>query len=313
MNINNLVWVEKYRPTEIDDLILPNRIKSNLLSIINSGSMPNLLLSGQQPGIGKTTSALILAKKLGYEYIMVNASKDGNIDTLRTRIQNFASTVSINKKRKMVLLDEADGLTATTQEALRNFMEAYSKNCVFVLTCNNENHIIEPLKSRGSVINYHFSDKEKNELMRPFLGRVKHILKEEGIKCDDKICAAIILRFFPDMRRILNELQRHASSGSIDVGVLAEIDLSVYDDLFSAMKDKKWEDVKKWVFEHTEIPFELFVKDFFVLAKKHCSEETMPALVLLLNDYSYKHSFVANKSINLLACLTEIMMNVNWK
>jgi DNA polymerase III delta prime subunit len=307
------LWVEKYRPQSINDCILPVSIKTTFQQMVDAGESQNLLLSGGA-GCGKTTIAKALCNELETDYIMINCSEDGNIDTLRTKIRNFASTVSITGGKKIVILDEFDYSNAqSTQPALRGFIEEFSDNCRFILTCNFKNRIIEPLHSRCTTINFSVPKAEKPKLASQFMDRVKYVLDEEGIKYEEKVLAELIMKHFPDFRRVLNELQRYSVGGVIDTGILSQIGEIHIKDLVSFMKDKDFTNARKWAVENLDnSPTELFRKVYDGLYENLASS-SIPQAVLILAEYQYKSAFVADQEINLVACIVELMMGCEFK
>lgn len=309
----NELWVEKYRPSRIEDCILPAELKATFAEFVNQDYVPNLLLSGG-PGVGKTTVAKAMLEECGFDYLIINGSMNGNIDTLRTEIQNFASTVSLSGSRKYVILDEADYLNPqSTQPALRNFMEEYSKNCGFILTCNFRNRIIEPLHSRCSVIEFKIPAKEKPNLASGFMSRVQHVLKEEGVTFDQKVIAELIKKHFPDWRRVLNELQRYSATGNIDSGILVNLGDENYKSLVKHLKDRNFKEMRKWVGHNSDIEPSVLYRKLYDTASDFMSDRSVPQLVLHIADYSYKSAFVADHEVNLVACLTEIMTDCEFK
>ena len=309
---DELLWVEKYRPKNIENCILPNDLKDQFNAFTENG-IPNLLLSGG-PGVGKTTSARALLEQGGYDYIMINGSMNGNIDTLRTDIKNYTSTVSLQNTRKYVILDEADYLNAsTTQPALRNFMEEYSKNCGFILTCNFKNKILPALQSRCSTIDFKISGKEKPRLAMDFLNRLETILDNESVEYDKKVLADLIMKYFPDWRKVLNELQRYSSLGKIDTGILTKGDDNELKDLMGILKKKNFNDMRKWVAENIDNDCAVVFRKLYDKAHTIMKEPSIPQLVLIIADYQYKDAFVADHEVNLVACLTEIMANCEFK
>ena len=311
--VKNYLWVEKYRPQNIDDCILPDTIKTTFRQMVESGEAQNLLLSGGA-GCGKTTIAKALCIELDTDYIIINCSEDGNIDTLRTKIRNFASTVSLSGSKKIVILDEFDYSNAqSTQPALRGFIEEFSENCRFILTCNFKNRIIEPLHSRCTTINFTVPKKEKPTLASQFMDRVKYILDNEDVSYEEKVVVEVIMKHFPDFRRIINELQRYSVSGGIDVGILTQIGEIHIKDLVSYMKDKDFTNARKWAVENLDnSPSELFRKIYDGLYE-HISSSSIPQAVLILAEYQYKSAFVADQEINLVACIVELMMGCEFK
>jgi len=316
MNVrDDFVWCQKYRPQTIDDCILPKSLKETFKDFIANGDIPNLLFSGSA-GTGKTTVARALCQELGVDYIIINGSESGNIDTLRNDIRNFASGVSFTNsgKRKIVILDEADYLNpSSTQPALRGFIEEFSQNCGFILTCNFKNRIIEPIHSRCSVIDFRFSKQDSPKLALQFLKRTIEILEKENVKYSEKVLVELIMKHFPDFRRILNELQRYSVSGEIDAGILTNISDKSIKDLMVFLKEKNWKDMRKWVVHNLDSDpsriFRLIYDGLFGSVKP----QSVPKAVLTLADYQYKAAFVADAEINLVACLTELMVELEYK
>lgn len=311
--MQEFLWVEKYRPNKLEDCILPDELKNTFQQFINQQNIPNLLLSGSA-GVGKTTVAKAMLEELGADYIVVNGSLHGNIDTLRTEIMNFATTVSFSEGRKYVILDEADYLNPqSTQPALRNFMEEYSKNCGFILTCNFKNRIIEPLQSRCSVIDFLFPKKLAPSLAGSFFTRVKTILDQEEVKYDEKVLAEIIQRHFPDWRRVLNELQRYSVSGIIDVGILSNSSQNAFKSLIALLKGKQFSDMRKWVAQNIDSDPTSIMRQLYDSSSEVIKPSSIPQLVLLIGEYQYKSAFVADQEINLVAFLTQVMADVEFK
>ena len=297
--MQEFLWVEKYRPNRLEDCILPDELKNTFQQFINQQNIPNLLLSGSA-GVGKTTVAKAMLEELGADYIVVNGSLHGNIDTLRTEIMNFATTVSFSEGRKYVILDEADYLNPqSTQPALRNFMEEYSKNCGFILTCNFKNRIIEPLQSRCSVIDFLFPKKLAPSLAGSFFTRVKTILDQEEVKYDEKVLAEIIQRHFPDWRRVLNELQRYSVSGIIDVGILSNSSQNAFKSLISLLKGKQFSDMRKWVAQNIDSDPTSIMRQLYDSSSEVIKPSSIPQLVLLIGEYQYKSAFVALSLIHI--------------
>ncbi len=311
-NENEFLWVEKYRPKKIKDCILPEQLKNTFQKFVDDKSVPNLLLTGSA-GVGKTTVAKAMLEEIGADYIVINGSLDGDIDTLRNRIRGYASTVSFWGGRKYVILDEADHLTQFTQPALRNFMEEYSHNCGFILTCNFRNKIIAPLHSRCSVIEFKIGKEDKPTIAKEFLLRVCNILTEENISFDKKVVAEIITKHFPDWRRVLNELQRYSTNGSIDTGILGTMLDTDISSLVKMLKEKDFTSMRKWVGVNSNIDQNTIYRQLYDTAYDTMKPSSIPNLVLILADYQYKSSFVVNPEINLAACLTQIMMDCEWK
>ena len=311
--MQEFLWVEKYRPNRLEDCILPDELKNTFQQFINQQNIPNLLLSGSA-GVGKTTVAKAMLEELGADYIVVNGSLHGNIDTLRTEIMNFATTVSFSEGRKYVILDEADYLNPqSTQPALRNFMEEYSKNCGFILTCNFKNRIIEPLQSRCSVIDFLFPKKLAPSLAGSFFTRVKTILDEEQVKYDEKVLAEIIQRHFPDWRRVLNELQRYSVSGIIGIGILSNSSQNAFKSLIALLKGKQFSDMRKWVAQNIDSDPTSIMRQLYDSSSEVIKASSIPQLVLLIGEYQYKSAFVADQEVNLVAFLTQVMADVEFK
>lgn len=308
-----LLWVEKYRPKTIEDTILPKQLKETFQEFVNNDKIPNLLLTGRA-GTGKTTVARAMLEQLGHDYIIINGSLNGNIDTLRNEIKSFASSVSFSGGRKYVILDEADYLNPnSTQPALRNFMEEYSKNCGFILTCNFKNRIIEPLHSRCSVVEFKINREDKPKLASQFFKRVCSILSQEQIEFDEKSVAAVVEKYFPDFRRSINELQRYSATGKIDTGILVNKKDDDIKNVLEFLKSKNFTGVRKWVGENSDIDSSTFFRTLYDTASDYLKPSSIPQLVLILAEYQYKAAFVADHEINLTACLTEIMVECEFK
>jgi DNA polymerase III delta prime subunit len=308
-----ILWVEKYRPSKISDCILTDDLKTTFQTFVNESHVPNLLLSGG-PGVGKTTIAKAMLKELDATYMMINGSEESGIDVLRNKIKNFASTVSMDGKRKFVILDEADYLNPqSTQPALRGFIEEFHKNCGFILTCNFKNRIIEPLHSRCSVIEFRIPSSQKPTLAGEFFKRVQTILTEENVQFQPKAVASVVEKYFPDWRRVLNELQRYSASGTIDSGILVNISETNMRDLVSFLKDKDFKSIRKWVANNLDNdPSRMYRKVYDTLYDE-IDPNTVPHMVLAVADYSYKSAFVADQEINMLAFMIEIMSQVRFK
>ena len=301
------LWVQKYRPKTIADTILSSELKQTFQQFVNQENIPNLLLTGSA-GIGKTTVAKALCEQLNADYIVINGSMNGNIDTLRTEIMQFASSVSFTGGRKYVILDEADYLNPqSTQPALRNFMEEFSKNCGFILTCNFKNRVIEPLHSRCTVIDFKTKGKDKAKLAAKFFKRLCDILTNENVEFEDKVVAELVNLHFPDWRRVINECQRYASTGRIDSGILANLNQESFKQLITHMKAKEYQSVRKWVGENSDMDASQFFRAFYDTAWEEVSDNSVPGVVITLGEYQYKHSFAADPEINIMAFLTAIM------
>jgi DNA polymerase III delta prime subunit len=307
------LWVEKYRPNSIRDCILPDNLKKTFTEFVNDKHIPNLILSGG-PGVGKTTVAKAMLDEISATYMMINGSEESGIDVLRTKIKNFASTVSLEGGRKYIILDEADYLNAqSTQPALRGFMEEFHKNCGFILTCNYKNRLIPPLHSRCSVVDFIIPKEQKPQLAQDFFTRVQSILNEENVKFDERAVAELLNKFFPDWRRVLNELQRYSASGIVDAGILVNISDANINELMHSLKQKEFTNVRKWIVQNLDNdPVRIFRRVYDNLYD--CLDgSTIPHAVVILADYSYKSAFVADQEINLLACMTELMGQVKFK
>lgn len=312
MNENPL-WVERYRPRTVAEAILPSELKKTFQQFVDQKNVPNLLLTGG-PGVGKTTIARAMLEELGCDYIVINGSMNGNIDTLRNEIKDFASSMSFSGGRKYVIIDEADYLNAqSTQPALRNFMEEFSSNCGFILTCNFKNRIIEPLHSRCSVIEFKISKADKPVLAMEFMKRLENILNKEGVPYEKPAIAEMIMKHFPDWRRVLNECQRYSATGKIDAGILTSFTDDNFKTLIGYLKTKNFTEMRKWVVENSDIDPNVIMRKLYDTANEHLATSSIPPIVLLLADYGYKSSFVVDQEINLVACLTEIMVEAVWK
>ena len=306
------LWVEKYRPTKIEDTILPKSLKETFQKIVTGGELPNMLFTGTA-GLGKTTVARALCNELDCDYILINGSEEGNIDTLRTKIKQFASSVSLQGGYKVVILDEADYLNPqSTQPALRGFIEEFSNNCRFILTCNFKNRIIEPLHSRCGVYEFNTSKKDMVDLCKNFMERCQTVLSKENTKYDDKVLAELIMKFAPDWRRVLNELQRYSINGMIDNGILNSIKDKNYDDLFSHLKNKDFKKMRSWVVNNIDTDASAIFRAMSDRMSDKVAPQSIPQLVLILADYQYKNAFVADHELNVVACLTEVMSDVQF-
>ena len=311
--MEDFLWVEKYRPKTISECVLPSGLKQTLSEFISKGDLPNLILSGG-PGVGKTTAAKAMIEELGLTYMMINGSEESGIDTLRVNLKNYASTVSLHGGRKYLILDESDYLNAqSTQPALRGLIEEFHKNCGFILTCNYKNRLIPPLHSRCSVVDFTIQKSEKKELAEQFFKRVMDILVAEDIKFEPKAVAEVINKFFPDWRRVINELQRYSVSGRIDAGILVDISEINIKELMRFMKDKEFTNVRKWIVNNIDNdPTRLFRRLYDNLYD-YMDGSSIPHVVVILGEYQYKAAFVADQEINMLACLTEIMARGKFK
>jgi DNA polymerase III delta prime subunit len=307
------LWVEKYRPQKIDDCVLPQSLKNTFKEFIASGELPNFLFCGGA-GVGKTTVAKALCNEIGAEYLFINGSEESGIDVLRTKIKGFASSVSLTDAKKVIILDEADYLNPnSTQPALRAFIEEFSNNCRFIFTCNYKNRIIDPLHSRCSVIDFKIENNEKQAIAAGFFKRVSNILSQENIEFDQKVVAELITKYFPDYRRILNELQRYSVSGKIDSAILLNVTEESFKELIKNMKDKNFTEVRKWVAKNSDSDSINIFRQLYDSAFTVMETASIPQLVLILADYQYKAAFVADHELNLMAALTEVMAQCKMK
>ena len=307
------LWVEKYRPQKIDDCVLPQALKETFRQYVEQGELPNFLFTGSA-GVGKTTIAKALCNEIGAEFMMINGSEESGIDTLRTKIKGFASTISLTDAKKVVILDEADYLNAnSTQPALRGFIEEFANNCRFILTCNFKNRIIEPIHSRCAVVEFKIDSKDKQEIAASFFKRAVSILRQEQIEFDPKVVAELITKHFPDYRRILNELQRYSVSGKIDSGILVNMSEESFKSLIKLLKEKDFTEVRKWVSKNSDSDTTSLFRELYDSAATTIEPNSVPQLVLILADYQYKAAFVADHELNIMAALTEIMAQCKFK
>jgi len=304
----HLLWVEKYRPSKVEDCILPEATKATFQEYVNRKEIPNLLLSGTA-GVGKTTIARALCEEVGCDYIIINGSDESGIDVLRTKIKGFASSVSLLGGRKVIIIDEADYLNPnSTQPAFRGVIEEFANNCSFIFTCNYKNRIIAPLHSRCTVIDFRLQNGEKAKMASAFMKRIDTVLKNEKVEFDPKVLAEVITKHFPDYRRVLNELQRYSSFGKIDVGILsADANLKIKD-LLGWIKDKNFNEVRKWVSNNSDNDVNLIYREIYDNLYEVLKKDSIPAAVILLAKYQYQAAFCADQEINLLAFLTEFMI-----
>lgn len=310
---DEVLWVEKYRPRVIEDTILPQRTKETFKKFVSDQNVPNLLLSGG-PGVGKTTVAKAMLEELGCDYIVKNGSLNVSLDTLRYEISSFASAVSFTGGRKYVIFDEADYLNAANvQPALRNFIEEYSKNCGFIFTCNFKNRIIEPLRSRLSEVDFTIEKSDKPKLAAQFFKRVTAILNNESIEFDQRVVAKVIERHFPDFRRVLTELQTYSASGKIDEGIFVNIKQESIDSLFELLKSKNFTGMRKWVADNSDQDMNEMFRRIYDAATDRVELKSMPGFCVTLGDYMYKANFVADPEINMVAFLTEVMIECSYK
>ena len=310
--INNMLWVEKYRPKTLSDCILPIDLKKIFEGVAKEGSVPNMLLYGKA-GTGKTTVARALAKDVGSEYILINCSEENGIDTLRTKIRQYASTVSLNGNHKIVILDEFDYANPQSiQPALRGAIEEFHKNCRFILTCNYKNRVIEPLHSRCTGIDFTIPNAEKAQIASAMLGRVEHILITERVPYEKAVLVNLVKKHFPDMRRIINELQKYSSSGKIDVGILAQGSSESYKELIGFMKNKDFTSCRKWVVQNLDLNTTEFFKRLYTELYTVLKPNSVPQAILIIAEYQYKAAFASDQEINTMALIVQIMMDCEF-
>lgn len=310
---NEFLWVEKYRPSKIDECVLPTSLKKVFNEMVSTKQLPNMLFSGTA-GVGKTTVAKALCNELELDYIIINGSEEGNIDTLRGKIKQFASSVSLQGGYKVVILDEADYLNPqSTQPALRGFIEEFSNNCRFIMTCNFKNRIIEPLHSRCSVYEFAIPNDQKPAIAGMFFKRLMDILTAENVAFDKAVLAQLVERYFPDWRRVLNECQRYSVSGSIDAGVLVNLGDNNVKSLMDKLKGKDFKGMRQWVVNNIDTEPQAIFRAVYDKMADHVQPQSIPHVLLILADYQYKNAFVADHEMNVVACMTEIMAGTQWK
>jgi DNA polymerase III delta prime subunit len=309
--MEHLLWTERYRPQTVEDCILPERLKETFQQYVQQKEIPNLLLTGGA-GVGKTTIAKAMCNEIGCDYMILNGSDENGVDTIRVKIKNYASSMSFTGGRKVVILDEADYLTPNAQAILRNAIEEFAVNCSFIFTCNFKSRIIEPLHSRCAVIDFRLQNGEKTKMASAFFKRITHILNTEKVEYDEKVIAELIKKHFPDFRRAINELQRYSQLGKIDVGILSQIgDISI-SQIVKHLKEKDFTSVRKWA-ATTDIDSTTFFRKLYDALYDIAKPQSIPQAVVIIADYQYKQAFVADQEINLVACLTELMANVEFK
>lgn len=311
--MKNFIWVEKYRPMTVSDTILPASLKTTFENMLATGELQNMLFTGTA-GLGKTTIAKALCRQLGLDYIVINGSEEGNIDTLRGKIKQFASTVSLEGGKKVIILDEADYLNPqSTQPALRGFIEQFSDNCRFILTCNFKNRIIEPLHSRCGVYEFNTTKKQMAGLAGQFMTRLEQILAAEQVTADKVLLAEVIMKYLPDWRRVINECQRFSINGKLDTSIINTSDHNQYNDLLKHLKNKDFKKMRAWVVNNIDVDASAIFRGIYDRMVDSVQPTSIPQLVLILADYQYKNAFVADHELNIVACMTEVMSNVEFK
>lgn len=310
--MSEFLWVEKYRPKTIADCILPDRLKKPFQEYVDSDSIPNLMLTGSA-GVGKTTVARAMCEEIGINHLYINASENRGIDVLRTTIRGYASTVSLTGGRKVIILDEADYMTPEAQAAMRGAIEEFSQNCTFIFTCNFKSKLIDALHSRCSVIDFALKNDEKAKMATQFLKRMENVLAQESVTYDRAVLAKIIEKYFPDYRRTLNELQRYSSSGSLDAGIVAQLsDVRKIADLVKHLKDKDFGSMRKWCVANSDIEPARIYRKVYDSLYEYFKPESIPQAVVIISKYQYQAAFVADQEINLVACLTELMVDCEY-
>jgi DNA polymerase III delta prime subunit len=309
--MEHLLWAEKYRPKKIEDCILPERLKKPFQEYVNQSNIPNLLLAGGA-GVGKTTVAKAMCEEIGCDYMVINGSDESGIDTFRTKIKNYASSMSLSGGRKVIIIDEADYLNPnSTQPALRNAIEEFAINCSFIFTCNYKTRIIEPLHSRCAVIDFGLKNDEKASMASQFFKRLQGVLQSEKVEYDDKVIAELVKKHFPDFRRVLNELQRYSQFGKIDIGILAQIGNIQLQEIVKHIKAKDFGAIRKWV-ATSDLDANGVFRQIYDSLYDFMKPHSIPQAVLIIADYQYRNAFVADTEINLVACLTELMANCEY-
>ena len=307
----HILWVEKYRPAKVEDCILPESIKKTFQEYVNRKEIPNLLLSGSA-GVGKTTIAKALCEEVGCDYLVINGSDENGVDTIRVKIKSYASSMSLLGGRKVIIIDEADYLTANAQAILRASIEEFSGNCSFIFTCNFKNRIIDPIHSRCTVVDFKING-SKAKMASSFFKRVEWILEQENIPYEKEVVAAIITKYFPDNRRILNELQRYSVSGSIDKGLLASVSDVQLTELINSLKVKDFASARKWVANNSDQDSSVLFRKIYDIMNDCMKPQSIPQTVLSISKYQYQAAFSADKEINFMAFLVELMVDVEWK
>jgi DNA polymerase III delta prime subunit len=308
----SFLWVEKYRPQTINECILPERLKNVFQEFVNKKEVPNLMLTGSA-GVGKTTVARAMCDEIGVNHLYINASENRGIDMLRTTIRNYASTVSLTAGKKVIILDEADYMTGDAQAAMRGAIEEFSNNCTFIFTCNFKAKLIDAIHSRCSVIDFHLKNDEKKEMATQLFKRLQYILSEEGVTYDKAVLVKIIEKFFPDYRRTLNELQRYSASGSLDASIVAQLaDIRKIGELVGFLKSKNFGEMRKWVVVNSDIEPHRVYRKIYDSLSEYFAPESIPQAIIIISKYQYQSAFVADQEINLVACLTELMVECSY-
>lgn len=311
-NDGQVLWAERYRPRQIADVILPRSTKQQFQSFVDNRNVPNLLLSGVS-GVGKTTAAKAILDQLECDYTVINGSLNMGLDALRTNVQIFASSRSFSGNRKYVVIDEADGLSKQVQDGLRNFIDEFSSNCGFIFTCNYLNKITDAIRSRTSHVDFAIDKTERQRMAAQFYKRVTHILQQENVEFQPEVVVQLIEKHFPDFRRMLNELQKYSASGSIDSGILTSLTEQSIERLFEILKAGKFTEMRTWVAENTDVDSATIFRAIFDVAVEKIEMKSIPAVVVMLADYQYKHAFVADPEINMTAFLSEVMVEASFR
>jgi DNA polymerase III delta prime subunit len=309
--LEHLLFTEKYRPKTIADCILPDRLKTPFQEYVNQNNIPNLLLTGGA-GVGKTTVAKAMCEEIGCDYMVINGSDENGVDVVRYKITNYASSMSLSGGRKVIIIDEADYLSPNAQAAFRNAIEEFASNCSFIFTCNYKNKLIDPLHSRCAVVDFTLKNNEKTQMAGQFFKRIQSILQSEKIEYDDKVIVELIKKHFPDFRRVINELQRYSQFGRIDSGILAHIVEVSIGDIIKYIKDKDFGAIRKWVASN-DVDAAVFFRKLYDNLYDVLKPQSIPQAVIILADYLYKGAFCADSEINVVACLTELMISCEFK
>lgn len=310
--MSEFLWVEKYRPKTVAECILPDRLKKPFQEYVDTKTIPNLMLTGSA-GVGKTTVAKAMCEEIGINHLYINSSENRGIDVLRTTIRNYASTVSLTGGRKVIILDEADYMTADAQAAMRGAIEEFSENCTFIFTCNFKTKLIDAIHSRCSVIDFSLKNGEKAKMATQLMKRLEGILKNEGVNYEKPVLAKIVEKYFPDYRRTLNELQRFSGSGNLDAGIVAQLsDVRKISDLVGFLKDKNFSEMRKWCVANSDIEPARIYRKIYDSLYEYFQPQSIPQAVVIISKYQYQAAFVADQEINLVACLTEMMVDCEY-